>query len=112
LHHLLPRILLKQCGGHQRTKQNDQVDPRSAPPENAFSGDRRLKVGQSVEVFCEGCWKSGKITGVNKSFRYLVVIEGREEVNVEVCGSHLRVYRDWGDGSLIPPLNSLQVMRY
>ena len=69
-------------------------------------------MGQSVEVFWEGCWKRGKITGFNKGFKYLVVMEGREEVNVEVCGSHVRVYRDWSDGSWTPPLDSLQVMRY
>ncbi|MCD7446839.1 hypothetical protein HAX54_017901 [Datura stramonium] len=82
-------------------------DVRPAPPPELH---RYFKVGDNVEVlYEEKGWKKGKVNDILENSLYLVSLNGVEEEIMEVEQWGLRVFRDWDDGSWVPPLEVQQM---
>ncbi|KAL3508206.1 hypothetical protein ACH5RR_033588 [Cinchona calisaya] len=81
----------------------DLADVRPAPPQELH---RFFKVGETAEAFKNKGWRKGKVLNILENSKYAVSFSGNgdddEAEEVEQWG--LRVFRDWDDGSWVPPL--------
>ncbi|KMT16318.1 hypothetical protein BVRB_3g054660 [Beta vulgaris subsp. vulgaris] len=87
----------------------DSGDIRPVPPENDVTDGRKFEIHEKVDVLRDGCWMKGTILGIlYEGLKYLVEIDGGDDVPIEVGRSCLRVHRDWCDGFWNPPFDYVQ----
>nr|XP_009779747.1 PREDICTED: uncharacterized protein LOC104228898 [Nicotiana sylvestris] len=97
------QTLNEEPSGRRRREYINACDIRPTPP---IELHRYFKVGDNVEVLYEGKgWRKGKVNGILENSMYLVSLV---EVVVKAEQWGLRFYRDWDDGSWVPPPLHLQ----
>ncbi|XP_061991990.1 protein AGENET DOMAIN (AGD)-CONTAINING P1 isoform X1 [Rosa rugosa] len=96
------QTLTAHGGGPKPLREIVEVgNVRPMPPRELH---RPFKVGDDVDAFREKGWYRGTVREILENSKYLVVLDGKADLEFERDHFDLRVHREWDDGSWVPPL--------